>query len=97
MSRPTSILVTEKPSASRAFAQASPERSETSRSADRPPMRTAMCLVMLHSNWDRGPDCTKMFHERPVVHVGAHYFLHSSCSHDPPPPGLFPHLGQAWH
>ena len=44
-SRPTSRRVTLKPSASSARAQASPERSETSRSAERPPISTATCLV----------------------------------------------------
>src|SRR5580692_4927362 len=45
-SRSTSMRVTRKPCRSSASAQAVPERSDTSRSADQPPMRTATCWVM---------------------------------------------------
>src|SRR5437879_4417241 len=49
MSRPTSIWVTRCPSRSSASAQYLPDRSETSRSADQPPIRTATCLLMVLS------------------------------------------------
>src|SRR5690349_1343709 len=44
--RSTSIRVTRKPCRSSASAQAFPERSDTSRSADHPPISTATCWVM---------------------------------------------------
>src|SRR5579883_873413 len=48
-SRSTSTRLTRKPPCrSSAAAQAAPERNETSRSADQPPMRTATCWVMVH-------------------------------------------------
>src|SRR5262249_49434085 len=46
MSRPTSMRVTRWPSRASASAQALPERSDISRSADQPPIRTATCLLI---------------------------------------------------
>src|SRR5712672_572105 len=46
--RSTSMRVTRRPWRSSASAQDLPERSETSRSADHPPISTATCLVMIY-------------------------------------------------
>src|SRR5690348_8684933 len=48
--RSTSIRVTRKPCRSSASAQAFPERSDTSRSADHPPIRTATCWVIAQAS-----------------------------------------------
>src|ERR1700680_2199308 len=45
-SRPTSMRATRWPWASSASAQALPERSEISRSADQPPIKTATCFIL---------------------------------------------------
>src|SRR3954464_14068344 len=47
--RSTSIRVTRKPARSAASAQALPDRSEISRSADQPPIKTATCLDIQNS------------------------------------------------
>src|SRR5438093_1524356 len=49
MSRPTSMRVTRYPSRTSASAQALPERSDTSRAADQPPIRTATCFIFSSS------------------------------------------------
>src|SRR5215831_17677648 len=46
ISRLTSMRLTRKPIRSSASAQALPERNDTSRSADHPPMRTATCFIL---------------------------------------------------
>src|ERR1700738_1210170 len=46
ISRPTSMRVTREPSRESASPQVLPERSDISRSADQPPIRTATCLLI---------------------------------------------------
>src|SRR3546814_2435772 len=74
-SRPTSISLTVKPSSRSALAQARPEVSETSRSDDQPPIRTATCclpmagLAFLHTD-------TADFPAQADAAVGLHALTH---------------------
>src|SRR3974390_1624920 len=73
--RSTSMLVTRNPCRCSASAQALPERSDTSRSADHPPIRTATCLVIsLHPD---PLDLPRELHAARLAHAAAHLFAES--------------------